>query len=205
MIDPFFDELKKTYKANGYRLYIVGGSVRDSLLGRPFSDHDFVTDATPDQERLFLPDASFVFARFGSVRLKREGQEIDVTTLREEGGYGDFRHPSKIVFVKEPSLDYKRRDFTINALYLDENYHLLDFCHGEDDLKARLIRFIGDPFLRVHEDPLRILRAERFMKALGFSLEAETARAIEENRFLLRKLNPEKVKEEERKLLSSVK
>jgi tRNA nucleotidyltransferase/poly(A) polymerase len=108
-------------------------------------------------------------------------------------------------FVKDPKLDYKRRDFTINALYLDEDYRLLDFCGGYADLQKKIIRFVGDPLKRVQEDPLRILRADRFAQVLGFSFEEKTKEAIEENRSLLAKLNPEKVKEERRKLEKAVK
>lgn len=205
MEDRFFNQLKKLYVSYGYRLYIVGGAARDLLLGRPYVDHDFVTDATPEEEKEFLPDASYVFAKFGSIRLSLEGEEIDITTLREEGAYEDFRHPSRIIFVKDPRIDYKRRDFTINALYLDEEYQLLDYCNGLSDLKTKVIRFIGDPDTRIKEDPLRILRAERFSKVLGFEIEPKTKAAIERNRGLLKELNPEKVKEEERKLRSSVK
>jgi tRNA nucleotidyltransferase/poly(A) polymerase len=205
MEDRFFNTLKKLYGSYGFRLYIVGGSVRDLLLGRPYKDHDFVTDATPEQEKAFMPDASYAFSKFGSIRLTLEGEEIDITTLRIEGAYTDFRHPSHIQFVKDPKLDYKRRDFTINAIYLDEEYQLLDYCGGIEDLKNKIIRFIGDPATRVKEDPLRILRAERFSKVLGFALEPKTKEAIDSNRDLLKELNPEKIKEEERKLRSSVK
>lgn len=205
MEDRFYNELKKIYTTHGYRLYIVGGSTRDLLLNRPYVDHDFATDATPEEEKLFLPDANYAFAKYGAVRLSEAGEEIDITTLRKEGDYKDFRHPSSVVFVKDPQEDYLRRDFTINALYLDEEYTLLDFCGGVKDLESKLIRFIGNPDKRVKEDPLRILRAERFAKVLGFSIEKETLKAIEENKGLLSELNPEKVKEERRKLLSSVK
>lgn len=199
MKDDVFDGLKKLYRDNGFRLYIVGGTSRDLLLGRSFSDRDFATDATPEEEKTFLPDADYVFARYGSVKVAYFGDNIDVTSFRKEEGYRDFRHPGKVVFVRTPEEDYRRRDFTINALYLDEDYCLYDYCGGKADLERRLIRFIGDPFLRVQEDPLRILRAERFATLLGFSIEEQTQRAIDEFRPLLAKLNPEKIKEEERK------
>lgn len=205
MKDALFDQLKALYHTHGYRLYLVGGSVRDLLLGRPYTDHDFATDALPEEEKSFLPEAFYAFAKYGSIRLKEKGEEVDITTMREEGAYTDFRHPSKIVFVKDPALDFRRRDFTINALYLDEEYNLLDFCQGLEDLKNGIIRFIGDPDTRLREDPLRLLRAERFAKTLSFQIEEKTKAAIERNRSLLKELKPEKVKEEQRKLLSSVK
>jgi tRNA nucleotidyltransferase (CCA-adding enzyme) len=206
MEDATFEKLKAIYRQAGYRLYIVGGTTRDLLLNRSYSDWDFVTDATPSEEKAFLPAADFTFAKYGSVKLHPgTSHEVDLTTLRVEGAYDDFRHPSFIQFVKDPRQDYVRRDFTINALYLDENYHLLDFCGGYADLKAKIIRFVGDPSKRVQEDPLRILRAERFAQVLGFTFEEKTKQAIEENRSLLAKLNPEKVKEERRKLEKAVK
>jgi tRNA nucleotidyltransferase/poly(A) polymerase len=200
MHDPYFDELAPLFHTRGFRLFIVGGTSRDLLLGRDYSDHDFATDATPDEMRAFLPQADYSFARFGSVRVRGRGGDVDITTMREEGDYKDHRHPSSVRFVKDPALDYKRRDFTINAVYLDENYLALDYCGGIDDLKSKTIRFIGDPRVRIEEDPLRILRGERFAAVLGFQIEEGTKAAMDELRPLLKELNPEKVKEEERKL-----
>jgi tRNA nucleotidyltransferase (CCA-adding enzyme) len=199
--DFAFEQLKPFFKEKGYRLYLVGGASRDLLLSRPYVDHDLVTDATPEQVQSFLPfklDASF--AKYGSLRLHINNEEVDITTLRQEGCYVDHRHPSFIKFITEPSIDYARRDFTINALYLDEKYRLLDFCHGKDDLDNKIIRFIGDPKRRIEEDPLRILRAYRFAKSLGFTIEPLTLEAIEQGKVLLQELNPEKVKLEEKKL-----
>lgn len=175
---------------------MVGGTSRDLLLGQEPSDFDFVTSATPEQERSFLPDADYSFAKFGSIKIKEEGKEIDVTTFREEGEYKDFRHPSYIRFISSPEEDSKRRDFTINALYLDGEGNVLDFHGGLKDLREKKIRFIGNPDVRIQEDPLRILRAERFAKRLGFTLEEETDKAIKKLRPLLAKLNPLKVKQE---------
>ncbi len=194
-----YDILKKIYKENGFSLYIIGGTSRDLLLGKECHDFDFVTDATPEEEKFFLPEANYRFAKYGSIHLKVNNKMIDVTTLREEGDYLDHRHPGKISFVKELSLDYKRRDFTINAIYLDENYKIIDFCGGISDLENKLIRFIGDPKKRIEEDPLRICRAERFANKLGFSIEKDTLDAINEKRYLLKELNPDKLIEEEKK------
>lgn len=198
--EPLFDLLKPLYLANGFRLYIVGGTARDLLLNRPHDDFDFATSATPEEEKAFLPyKTSYVFSKFGAVRAEVESQKVDLTTLREEKGYDDHRHPQVVVFVKDPSLDYRRRDFTINALYLDEEYQILDFVGGMDDLKNKLIRFVGDPTTRIKEDPLRIIRAERFASTLGFGIEEKSLEAITKYRYLLKELNPEKIKEEERK------
>ena len=199
MEDPLFLPLEKLYSAHGYHLYIVGGTVRDLLLNRPFSDRDYVTDATPEEEKSFLEGASYAFERFGSVKLIVSGKEIDITTFRKEEGYQDYRHPAKVVFVKTPQEDYVRRDFTINALYMTAEGRILDFCGGRADLEKKILRFIGDPERRVQEDPLRILRAERFARSLAFTIEPQSQAAIDKYRFLIARLNPEKTKEEERK------
>jgi tRNA nucleotidyltransferase (CCA-adding enzyme) len=199
MHEETFNDLKKLFLAQGHRLYIVGGTARDLLLGRPYDDLDFATDATPSEERAFLPDASYIFAQYGSVKVTQDQKPVDITTLRVEEDYRDFRHPGTVVFVKDPKRDYLRRDFTINALYLDEEYALLDYCGGWDDLQAKLLRFVGDPARRVREDPLRIIRAERFALSLGFTIEPKTQKAIDEARDLLKELNPAKIEEERRK------
>lgn len=178
---------------------MIGGTSRDFLLGRDYEDRDFVTDATPEQERAFLPNAEYQFAKYGSIKVHVAGMKVDITTLRVEGEYNDHRHPSSIEFVKDISLDYKRRDFTINAIYIDEAYQVHDFANGIDDLNSGIIRFIGDPKKRIEEDPLRIIRCERFASTLDFEIEDETLKALEDNKYLLEELNPEKIKEEKRK------
>ena len=199
MKDFAFEKLKPVFAAHGKRLYLVGGAVRDLLLGRDYVDHDLATDATPDEMKLFLPEANYTFAKFGSIRLKIKDEEVDITTFRVEGGYADHRHPTKIYFVTDPKLDSARRDFTINAMYMDEDYNLLDFHGGKADLDNKIIRFIGNPYTRIEEDPLRILRAERFAATLGFTIEKETKKAMEESQGLLSALRKEKIEEEMRK------
>lgn len=195
----FFQEYARLYQENGFSLYLIGGTSRDLLLGIFPHDLDFATDASPKEEKAFLPDADYAFARFGSIKLKGKGTEIDITTLREEGEYLDFRHPSFIKFVNSPKKDSERRDFTINALYINREGDVLDFHHGLEDLQNKTIRFIGNPEVRVKEDPLRIIRAERFARRLGFRIEPASQKAMDDNRCLLEKLNPEKVKSEEKK------
>jgi len=191
-----FINLANLFKSNGYSLYLVGGSSRDYLLGKEFTDFDLATDATPDEMKSFLIDGDYTYAKFGNVHYKN----MDITTLRIEEDYLDSRHPSKIKFVKDISLDYKRRDFTINAIYIDMNLKVFDFANGLDDLNNKVIRFIGDPYIRIKEDPLRILRALRFKKKLGFSIEPNSLKAINESINLLDKLNQDKVKMELKKL-----
>lgn len=194
-----FLNLNKIFESHGYDLFIIGGTSRDYLLGIDVLDYDFVTNATPDEMKEFLPDANFTFAKYGSISVKVDGVKVDITTLRKEEGYGDYRHPSKISFVRTIEEDYKRRDFTINAIYLDKDLKPIDPSGGLKDLKSKTIRFIGDPETRIKEDPLRILRAERFAKKLNFVIEEKSLQAIEKYRYLLDKLNPQKVLEEKRK------
>ena len=199
MNKEIFFKLAKLFNDNGYRLFVIGGTSRDYLLNKEVYDYDFVSDATPIDMKKFLPEANYHFEKYGSVRTKVDGVHVDITTLRIEEGYSDYRHPSKITYVKEIEKDYVRRDFTINAIYLDEKLNVIDPAHGLDDLKNKLIRFIGDPKTRIKEDPLRILRAERFAKKLKFVIEPKSLEAIEKYRDLLAKINPEKIKEEIRK------
>jgi len=195
-----FKSLAKLFKENGFSLFMIGGTSRDYLLKLDVLDYDFVSDATPEDMKKFLPDANYHFEKYGSVRLKIDGVHVDITTFRSEGEYLDFRHPSDVKYVKTIEEDFVRRDFTINAIYIDEDMKCIDPSGGLIDLKNRVIRFIGDPIKRIKEDPLRILRAERFKEKLNFEIEEKSLEAINKYRYLLDKLNPEKVKEELRKL-----
>ncbi len=195
-----FKSLANLFKENGFSLFMIGGTSRDYLLKLDVLDYDFVSDATPEDMKKFLPDANYHFEKYGSVRLKIEGVHVDITTFRSEGEYLDFRHPNSVKYVKTIEEDFVRRDFTINAIYIDEDMKCIDPSGGLIDLKNRVIRFIGDPIKRIKEDPLRILRAERFEEKLNFEIEEKSLEAINKYRYLLDKLNPEKVKEELRKL-----
>lgn len=195
-----FKNLAKKFKSSGYSLYMVGGTSRDYLLGRPITDFDLSTDAIPSEIKTFLPEADFTFSHYGSVKLKIDGKHVDITTLRQEEKYKDHRHPSSVSFVNQIKLDYPRRDFTVNALYINEQLEVFDFTNGVADIKNKIIRTIGEPNERFQEDPLRILRALRFKLKLGFEFDVETARAITNNWDLLEFLNPAKVSEEMTKM-----
>ena len=123
-------------------------------------------------------------------------EKFDYTTLRKEKHYKDSRHPSTVEFVKSPKLDYKRRDFTINALYIGEDFSLYDFAKGQKDLKNKVIRMIGNPLKRIKEDPLRILRAIRFSLMLHFEIDLKLKKAIHKSVNFLEKLNKDKIKQE---------
>ena len=199
-LNPFL-ELSKIFKSHGFQLWMIGGSSRDYLLGLPVEDFDLTTDAKPTDMQTFLPHANFRFAHYGTVQLKSGPISIDITTLRQESIYQDKRHPQSITFVKEPKLDYLRRDLTINAIYLDANLKTLDFADGLEDLKNQTLRMIGDPYLRFQEDPLRILRVLRFQHKLGFKQEPLLAKALNQSLPLLEYLNPQKVKQEYQKMM----
>lgn len=197
-----FANLADIYAKYGYKLYLVGGSVRDYLLKLPTNDLDLCSDATPDETREFLPEANYRFAKFGTVSFHYDIYKIEVTTLRVEDEYLDSRHPQKIRFVRSVEEDYLRRDFTINALYLDRHMRVYDFCGGLKDLKAKQIRMIGDPQKRIEEDPLRILRALRFKLKLDFEIEESLDEVLKSNLHLLEKLNSDKIDFEIRKMIA---
>ncbi len=191
-----FRDLAMLFNKNGFRLYLIGGTSRDYLLDLAVDDFDLVTDATPAQMELFVADADYRYSHYGNVKLKLGAHRIDVTTLREEAGYKDYRHPQSIVFVTDIERDYPRRDFTINAIYIDEKLEIHDFCNGLADLKAKQLRMIGPAHARLQEDPIRIIRALRFMLKLDFTFEEELQRAIIANIDMLEYVNPAKVNAE---------
>ena len=199
-MNEIFEYLKKIFNENGFRLYMIGSTSRDFLLNKEIDDYDFVTDATPDESLKFIK-ANSAFKKYGVLKLKLFGKSIDIATLREETCYEDFRHPSKITFIKDISKDYQRRDFTINAIYINEDYEIESISKvGADDLFNHRLVFIGDIQKRINEDPLRILRAFRFMKEYNLSININDLKILNENLYLVDKLNPQKVLEEHYKM-----
>lgn len=195
-----FDTLKEIFNRNKFRLFMIGSTSRDYLLNNEINDYDFVTDATPEEVKKFL-DVDMTFAKFGSVKYYLNDNKIDIITLREEGDYEDKRHPSYIKFIKDINVDYKRRDFTINAIYIDENYVVQDVSKtGEEDLFNKRLRFIGEPEKRIKEDPLRILRAKRFIIEYELFIDETTKEIIHKNLYLLKYISKGKLEEENRKL-----
>ncbi len=191
-----FQELAEIFNKHGYQLFLVGGSTRDYLLNIPLTDMDLVTDATPEETKAFLDNADYTFERFGSVKFKYKDVKFDLTTFRKEAGYVDSRHPNVVFFTKDIKEDYPRRDLTINALYLDKNLYVLDFVNGQKDLKNKVIRMVGDPAIRIKEDPLRIIRVYRFKLDLGFNVDNELEKVIKNNKGLLGNIRKEKILEE---------
>ena len=200
-----YKSLETLFFERGYKLYLVGGTVRDFLLKKPLDDMDLVTDATPSEMKEFLPDADYTFERFGSVKLKYQNVKFDITTLRKETGYSDHRHPSNISFTDKLSEDVLRRDLTINGLYMDKDLKVIDLVGGLQDLNKHLLRMIGDPELRLKEDPLRILRIYRFSLETGFEIDKSLQKAIRDNKDLILKLNKDKIHQEINKSHDSIK
>ena len=188
--------LESLFNKRGFSLFFVGGSVRDYLLFNDFFDVDLVTNATPNDVKEFIADGDFTFSKFGFVKVRFEGQTFDVTTLRIEEEYEDFRHPKSIRFTTKLEEDVLRRDFTINGLYMDTNLKVYDYVNGVDDLNNKVIKMIGNPIKRLKEDPLRIIRAIRFSLTYNFNIDSELDSAIRECVPLLKSLNIEKIKQD---------
>ncbi len=188
----------------GYEIFVVGGVVRDILLSRPTTDWDFTTNATPEQIIALFPDEAFYDNAYGTVGIKNtDGLPYEITTYRKEFGYTDKRRPDKVEWGKTLEEDLSRRDFTINALAQDIKGKLIDPFGGQEDLKNKLIRAVGDPNERFGEDALRMMRAVRIAAQLGFSIEPDTLHAISRNAFLIHDIAGERIKDELLKLMAS--
>ena len=193
-----FIELVKVFKEHGFRLYLVGGTVRDILLSFELTDMDAVTDATPDEMKTFV-NGDYTFAKMGSVKVKFNDVKFDITTLRKEKQYRDSRHPTKVVFVKDLKTDHYRRDFTINAMYMDEHFQVYDYENGVEDLSKRILRMVGSPNKRLKEDPLRIIRCLRFSLTYKLTIEPKLEKALMSSIKFLEKLSKDKIKMELKK------
>jgi poly(A) polymerase len=194
-------QIVRVLQARGYQAYLVGGCVRDLLLGSEPKDYDIATSATPDQVLALFPGSLLVGIHFGVVIVD---QHLEVATFRSDHSYQDGRRPGRVQFESNPRQDVLRRDFTINALLLDpETDRILDFVGGRADLDARLIRAIGEPAARFREDHLRLLRAVRFAARLGFAIEPATLAAIRELAPLAARVSAERIREEISRILTS--
>ncbi|MBR4669610.1 MAG: CCA tRNA nucleotidyltransferase [Butyrivibrio sp.] len=187
----------------GFEAYVVGGCVRDALLGREPMDWDITTNALPmDTKKLFRRTID-TGIEHGTVTVMMGKEGYEVTTYRIDGKYEDNRHPSEVTFTKNLTEDMRRRDFTINAMAYNEEEGLIDRFGGVEDLEKKLIRCVGNAHERFSEDALRIMRAVRFSAQLGYSIEDETKAAIKELAPTLKKISAERVQVELIKLLES--
>lgn len=189
----------------GFEAYLVGGCVRDSILGREPEDWDICTNALPEELIEIFADYRLVLngLKHGTVTVVIMHRTIEITTYRIDGEYEDNRHPKEVTFTADLAQDLSRRDFTINALAYNEESGLVDCFGGLEDLEHGLIRAVGNPVKRFHEDGLRILRAVRFACVLGFDYEKETKEAVVKCNFLLRNIATERIQVELNKILLS--
>lgn len=183
-------------KSNGYDAYFVGGFVRDFLLKIKSNDIDIATSALPDQVLALFPRSKATGEKYGTVTVYEDDAFFEVTTFRQEGEYLDSRHPSFVAFTKSINDDLKRRDFSINAMAMDENMNIIDHFHGRSDLYSKRIRTVGNPDVRFKEDALRILRAFRFVSKLGFDIETLTFESIYNHKELLKRVANERIIQE---------
>lgn len=212
-IPKYVLETTRAIKKNNFESYIVGGSVRDFLMGKEPKDWDITTNAKPDELLKIFPEAKYKNT-FGTIILPiRDTTDakakplavLEITTYRSEANYSDNRHPDEVVFETSLLKDLSRRDFTINALALDpENENeIVDLYKGQKDIKLKIVRAIGEPVDRFKEDALRMLRAVRFCAQLGFSLEPKTQRGIVKMAGSIKFVSKERIRDELIKILSS--
>jgi poly(A) polymerase len=213
MQKAFSISIIRTLRETGHLAYLVGGCVRDILLGREPADYDVATDATPGEVMRLFPDAYGVGAQFGVVlvpvpagdaasNVSTENNTVEVATFRNDIGYADGRHPDEVDFSTDPREDVKRRDFTINGMMFDPvSDEVLDFVGGQRDLKAKIIHCIGEPGHRFGEDKLRMLRAVRFAARFHFDIEPATLAAIQKFAPQIQQVSRERVRDELTRML----
>lgn len=215
-VPEFILKIYKQLNAANYQVYLVGGSVRDLLLGKEVKDWDLTTGATPQEILKLFPDG-FYDNQFGTVGIpfgeEENKQIVEITTFRSESEYKDRRHPEKVVWGKTIEEDLQRRDFTINAMAIklsspesiiqNLKSNLINPFNGQQDLQNKIIRAVGNPNERFKEDALRLLRAVRFAAELGFTIEEQTWTAIQEDAMLLPSISAERINQELMKVLAS--
>ena len=204
MIPEDIRELAGIFRANGYSLYLVGGAVRDYILGKENNDYDFTTDAEPNDIKAMFRRTIDTGIKHGTVTVIFHRKHYEITTFRVDGDYSDSRHPETVEFVKSLEEDLSRRDFTINAFAAElPEGRIIDMHDGMHDLKKKVLRAIGDPVKRFEEDALRMMRGCRFSAQLGFSIERETENAMDKLSGTIGKVSAERIREELFRLIGS--
>jgi len=187
----------------GFQALLVGGCVRDVLLGREPADYDVTTSARPEEVLELFPESIAVGARFGVILVPRDDLKVEVATFRSDIGYSDGRHPDRVVYAASPQEDVQRRDFTVNGLLMrHDTGEILDFVGGRADLDAELIRAIGEPSRRFTEDKLRMLRAVRFAARFGYAIDELTFAAMKSHAREIAQVSAERIREELTKILT---
>jgi len=204
-LPSYITELIDKLNTAGYEAYVVGGCVRNSLLGCDVSDYDMTTNAAPDQMKVVFSDYHVIETgiKHGTLTVLSDGNSVEITTYRIDGAYADHRKPESVTFTPNLSEDLARRDFTVNAMAYHPVFGMVDLYDGETDLNGRIIRCVGDPHTRFQEDALRILRGIRFAATYGFSIAPETSRAIHDCASLLSAISGERKYSELKKILLS--
>jgi poly(A) polymerase len=192
-----------TLQSRSYQAFLVGGCVRDLLLGREPADYDVSTDATPEEVQRLFPASLAVGAQFGVVLVRQGSEKVEVATFRKDVGYSDGRHPDQVIYTTTAKEDVSRRDFTINGLLMrHDTNEVLDYVGGQADLFAGIIRAIGEPDRRFTEDKLRMLRAIRFAARFDYVIEPVTFAAIRAHAAEIRFVSAERIQEELSKILT---
>ena len=197
------NSILESLQKSGYEAYVVGGCVRDALLGREPNDWDITTSALPMEVKSVFPRTIDTGLQHGTVTVLCGGTGYEVTTFRVDGVYEDGRHPKEVTFTPSLREDLKRRDFTINAMAYNNESGLVDLFGGQKDLENGIVRAVGDPVQRFTEDALRIMRAIRFSAQLGYEIDPETLRAASALAPNLRRISSERIREELEKTLVS--
>ena len=189
---------------NGFEAYIVGGCVRDHIIGNVPKDYDITTSASPDEIKECLSGYNIIDTgiEHGTVTVVSDGENVEITTYRIDGEYTDHRHPEAVIFSKKLSDDLSRRDFTVNAMAYNKKTGLVDIFGGQKDIAEKKIRCVGEPEKRFDEDALRIMRALRFSSELGFDIDEKTSEAIFKMKHLLKNVSSERISKELLLLLS---
>lgn len=192
----------KTLHDHGHEAYFAGGAVRDLILGRKVADIDVATSAPPEEIERFFPKTIPLGKEFGVVVVVQDSRQYEVTTFRKESGYLNGRHPAEVHFT-DARQDVQRRDFTVNALFLDPwTEEIIDYVGGREDLKRKLVRTVGPPGPRFEEDRLRVLRAIRFACQLGFRIEPETYQQVQNYAQKLTQVSSERIRDELLRILT---
>jgi tRNA nucleotidyltransferase (CCA-adding enzyme) len=206
IISPQAAKVLNILNNNGYEAYLVGGCVRDILLGAGPKDWDITTNALPHETEKAFAGHKIIKTglRHGAVTVLIDGLPLEITAYRIDGRYCDNRRPDEVRFVEHLQEDLARRDFTVNSLAMDINGEIKDYFGGADDIKNKIIRCVGDPDKRFREDGLRMLRALRFASVMGFFVEARTSKALFANKELLLNISAERINAELTKLLCGI-
>ncbi|SCT04555.1 CCA tRNA nucleotidyltransferase [Staphylococcus caeli] len=205
MTNSLFEKAKpiiQTLQIHGFQAYFVGGSVRDYLMNKSIHDIDITTSATPDEIESIFEKTIPIGREHGTINVVYQHDQYEVTTFRAEGEYDDHRRPNEVYFVRDLYEDVKRRDFTMNAIAMDDNYQIHDYFDGQNDISHKIIRTVGQPDERFNEDALRIIRGLRFQSQLGFQLEPHTYKAMLTHIADIKHLSIERVVVELEKLIA---